>query len=228
MIIIGYIWCEEFYYRRIENGVSSMLSRVFFYIYDQPLDKVMRFSVVIIIEWAILMYLMREDRKRLKAMNQGCAAATLLAVLAVTVLNREIGSCSEVILQPFSSFSAERFSVEMCREFLMNVFLFLPLGIFMPFALPEHTKNKALVTVLLGMCVSMGAETLQYLFQMGWCEADDVISNTLGVALGSRSYVLFEKLPRLLHTVQDVIRNMKKKFLLEEKIESENQVSDRF
>lgn len=181
-----------------------MLSRMFSYIYQQPLDKVIQFSIVIIIEWAILMHLMKDHAKRSRTVNQCCTAAALLVILGATILDRTIGSCSQVYLQPFSSFSAERFNAELCRECMMNVFLFLPLGIFVPFTLPENKKDKVRYTVLFGLCLSMGAETLQLLFGLGWCETDDIINNTLGATLGTRAYVLFEKMPQLLNAFQRV------------------------
>ena len=181
-----------------------MLSRMFSYIYRRPLDQVMRFSLAVMMEWAVLMYLIKGDFKRLKTVNKIGAAAAFLAVLGATILDRSVGSCSQVYLQPFSSFSAERFNAELCRECIMNVFLFLPLGIFMPFALPERNPHKVRTTVLFGLCVSVCVETIQLLFGLGWCEMDDVINNTLGVALGSRAYVLFEKIPQIINLWHDL------------------------
>lgn len=180
-----------------------MLSRIFSYIYQQPLDKIIQFSIIVVIEWAILMYLTKNDFKRTKRMNQCCTAVALLAILGATILDRTPGRYYlGAYLEPFSSFGTERFSAGLCRECILNVFLFLPLGIFMPFSLPERTKNKVRITILFGMMLSVGIETMQYLFGMGLCETDDVIHNTLGAALGSRAYVLFEKLPEMLDALQ--------------------------
>ena len=47
-------------------------------------------------------------------------------------------------------------------------------------------------------------ELLQGLFKMGWCEADDIINNTIGIALGTRSYMIFEKIPQLMVYINDI------------------------
>lgn len=62
----------------------------------------------------------------------------------------------------------------------MNVFLFIPLGFFFPYAM----KHSIWETVLIGVIVSIAIEALQYIFCLGLCEFDDVFHNTLGTALG--------------------------------------------
>jgi glycopeptide antibiotics resistance protein len=66
---------------------------------------------------------------------------------------------------------------------LMNVFLFLPLGLTLPFALGKG-RLPEIFAVVLALAFSTGIEYLQYRYGLGWCEADDVIMNTLGTAVG--------------------------------------------
>ena len=62
----------------------------------------------------------------------------------------------------------------------MNVFLYIPFG----YLLPYSSKRTFLQTFLIGLCLSLTTETLQYIFALGLCETDDVIHNTLGCIIG--------------------------------------------
>lgn len=73
----------------------------------------------------------------------------------------------------------------------MNVFLFVPMGLTLLFALPEKMNHKVLLSVLCAMVLSMIVEILQYVFQLGRAETDDVICNTLGAAIGTLAFSLF-------------------------------------
>lgn len=41
-----------------------------------------------------------------------------------------------------------------------------------------------------------GIEASQYIFNLGWCEIDDVISNTAGAVIGFGLRIAFEKIYR--------------------------------
>jgi glycopeptide antibiotics resistance protein len=76
---------------------------------------------------------------------------------------------------------------------LMNVFLFFPLGLTLPYALPEKWNRKGLLTIFLAQVFSIGIELAQYHFHLGRAETDDVICNTLGCVIGTLSYVISKK-----------------------------------
>ena len=81
--------------------------------------------------------------------------------------------------------------LEFYRSMFMNVLLFMPFGLSMPFALPNRFKHKALLSIFFGAILSMTVEACQYIFFLGRCETDDVIMNTLGVAIGATSFLIF-------------------------------------
>ena len=70
----------------------------------------------------------------------------------------------------------------------MNMLLFLPLGLSLPFALPQKWKCKALLSAVAGFLLSVGVEAIQYFFRIGDCETDDVLMNTLGMLIGTSSF----------------------------------------
>ncbi len=81
----------------------------------------------------------------------------------------------------------------------MNVVVFMPVGILLGFMFQvscfKMTWWKAL---LIGLCISVTIETLQFYFMKGFSELDDVMHNTLGCVVG---YMIFA-IVRLLMNIQ--------------------------
>ena len=111
------------------------------------------------------------------------------AILYITVFSRgESGKGADFI--PFSSFERAKIQPEMYRSMLMNVFLFVPLGLAMPFVFGGGTGKRILLTILVGLVLSVAVEAIQYFAHLGMAETDDVICNTIGTAIGSCAYLL--------------------------------------
>ena len=78
------------------------------------------------------------------------------------------------------------------RLFLGNIGWFVPFG----FLLPYLSKTKsALRVVTAGALFSFGIEAAQFVFAKGVTELDDLLLNTLGVAIG---YCLYRVCARIL------------------------------
>ena len=75
-------------------------------------------------------------------------------------------------------------------QYLQNVLFFVPFG----FLFPEN-KNLRIV-VMSTLSTSVFIEFTQYVLNLGWCELDDVISNTIGAMLGVALWIAFEKIYR--------------------------------
>ena len=73
----------------------------------------------------------------------------------------------------------------------MNVLVFIPVGLLLGLSSPSMTWPRVL---LIGVGLSVGIETLQFIFLRGFSEFDDVMHNTLGCLMG---YGLFRLLFRL-------------------------------
>ena len=93
------------------------------------------------------------------------------------------------LLEPLQTLRLARLYPELYREMLMNVFLFLPLGLAACQLMPEtwHPGARAAGALGLGLALSLCVETAQYLWGLGIAETDDVLCNTLGTALGTLS-----------------------------------------
>jgi len=66
-------------------------------------------------------------------------------------------------------------------EVFMNIFVFIPLGLFLGASFHKQTFIKTLMT---GILVSVIVEALQFVFKRGVSETDDVIHNSLGCLIG--------------------------------------------
>lgn len=71
------------------------------------------------------------------------------------------------------------------EENIMNVLVFIPVGILLGCAFLNMKWWKALV---IGCGISLSIEVLQYSFNRGFAETDDVMHNTLGCLIGLGLY----------------------------------------
>ncbi len=73
------------------------------------------------------------------------------------------------------------------QQIINNIFLFIPLGTILSNLLSTEHAHTFTFNVSVGLCmlISIGIEMIQWNFGIGLAEADDVISNTLGGAIGA-------------------------------------------
>lgn len=63
-------------------------------------------------------------------------------------------------------------------QYIQNILFFIPYGLLFP---RKDNWKRVFVTALV---LSISIELSQFIFNLGWCEVDDVISNTLGAMIG--------------------------------------------
>ena len=101
-----------------------------------------------------------------------------------TVLFRDINMGERCCLRPFWSY--ERISkginvAVLLPQIIMNVIAFMPVGFIGGCVFRKHSFGRVL---LLGFALSLSIEIMQFLFQRGFAEFDDVYHNTLGAIIG--------------------------------------------
>lgn len=69
-----------------------------------------------------------------------------------------------------------------------NVLAFAPFGFFMPVVSPQD--NKPLRVIITGLCFSFLIEMLQLVFKIGIFDVDDILLNTIGVAVGYIGFLI--------------------------------------
>lgn len=163
-----------------------MINSLFQNIYTSNLSTIIIAIPIFIILWSVMG---AAFYKYMRIIGAVAALIVIGAILYATVISRgESDKGADFI--PFSSFERAQIQPEMYRSMLMNVFLFVPLGLVLPFVFGSSTGKRILLTILAGLLLSMSIEAIQYFAQLGMSETDDVISNTLGTAIGSCAYLL--------------------------------------
>lgn len=107
----------------------------------------------------------------------------IMIVLASTVFTRMPNGMHTYELIPFWSWWRAVFGdVGLLKEIVLNVILFIPVGILLPFIFCE--KIRYYKALLLGFCFSFVIECSQLLFCRGLFEWDDMIDNSIGAMIG--------------------------------------------
>lgn len=159
--------------------------------YAMPLSKVRFLMLFMIFAWVYIDSFVKKEKinkTTWKFINIFISIGIFLAILFATIISRE--NTTEVILTPFHFLEEAKQQPEIYRSMLMNVFLFFPLGLTLPFSLPERWRGKILFTILFAFLLSAGIEYAQYYFHLGRAETDDVICNVLGVFIGIFAYII--------------------------------------
>ena len=106
-------------------------------------------------------------------------------VLCHAVIFRNTGIDEHIKLMPFWEYSEVlNGNLELFGEVVMNVLLFVPIGMLAAMAYKTHPK-RWIKTTGFAMCFSLAIELLQLITCRGLCETDDAIHNTLGAIIGN-------------------------------------------
>ncbi len=154
------------------------------YIYTRPPGIIVFAMVALIVLWGYLRTKLSVTVWRRS--NLVLAAVSVALILYTTIFSRTAGDHT-FVLAPFAALKAAQQQPELYREMLMNVFLFFPLGMTLCAALPPAWRwwGKIAATVLMGCLISVLIELVQYRFELGTAETDDVICNTFGALVGT-------------------------------------------
>lgn len=108
----------------------------------------------------------------------------IIMVIGVTFLNRRSGIYGNVNFHFLSTYieAWNSFNQRNWQFIILNILLFVPLGIFLPII---HKKfNNILCTLFLGLIITLIIECVQYLTGFGIFDIDDIFNNILGTAIG--------------------------------------------
>ena len=106
----------------------------------------------------------------------------IFLIFCSTVFFRTTSELRKYDIHPFWSYKATQDGREdLLAENIMNVVVFIPVGLLLGIAFKQMTWWKAL---LIGCGISVTIESLQFFFMRGFSEVDDVMHNTLGCLLG--------------------------------------------
>ena len=119
--------------------------------YVQPMNKIYLEIAAMYLFWLLGMFIIRGKARRVTATV--FAALSVLLILLLTVYGRGGPGTKELNLIPFITFTYATVENEMYRMLFMNVALFIPFGLSLPFALPDRFRHKYIITVISGKLI---------------------------------------------------------------------------
>ncbi len=120
----------------------------------------------------------------------GALGIYLCAYLWLTFLCREPKAEQPFSLIPFESYryALDGFRVvhlSAFRQIILNILLYVPLGLLLPFLLRLCGISRPWRTsALIALGLTCLTELIQFITKLGMCEADDLIDNMLGFMIG--------------------------------------------
>lgn len=175
------------------------IKQLSYYIYAIDIQKAVLMIIVSICLWGIIssLFLRKIRMKHIwHSINIIVFMVSLVSILLLTVFSRNTTQEREICLIPCYTFYLALKSTEMYRTMLMNVLLFVPFGMAMPYILPKSCMRRIITTVLCALILSSIIEIVQYVLALGRAEVDDIICNTLGATIGCMSYWISKMIER--------------------------------
>jgi len=165
-----------------------MLKELFYSVYYMPIPVLIAVTLILLGAGIVLHFALRGSARRITGVAG--SVFSLWLVIYATLLSR-VESAGAVILTPGYSFIKALTSPQYMRMVLMNIFLFIPLGIFFSLAFErEKTGKTVLISLAFGLAIIIFIEAAQFLFGLGCAETDDVICNLAGCAAGMTPCVI--------------------------------------
>lgn len=158
--------------------------------YALPLVEVFVIMLCLVMTWAVITKLLRRKEKAYqwwKRFNIVLCICSFLLIIKMTLWGRNPG-VRELELLPFYTFTTVSYNNEAFRTMLMNVMLFVPFGLTIPYVIEvmpmKERRYRWITCVLIGLLISVAVEGVQYWLGIGRTETDDVICNTVGCLMG--------------------------------------------
>lgn len=173
------------------------------YIFSLANPKIEPIYFVIAVIIALLAGVVTEYYRRQGRMAKAQSIAMVLLtayiflVFASTVFSRVPREYYRYELIPFWSYrEILKGSWDLFWENILNVGLLLPIGMLLPMASGNRSKNIFQRTLLAGVFISLVIESLQLFLKCGLFEFDDMFHNTIGVAIGYWGYCRMKKVKK--------------------------------
>lgn len=169
-----------------------MLHQFMSQMYEIPIGWVFLAVMLVVSLWTVAAKFF-ESRKWFGVINIVTLITMSIAVFLITLVLRTHGA-SGVSLVPFYVFALAREYPDVYNQMVLNIVLFVPLGLSFPYILRKRAKHPVVITLIFALVVSLIIEILQYIFACGYSEVDDLIFNVSGALIGAISYMVFRGL----------------------------------
>ncbi|MBQ8539076.1 MAG: VanZ family protein [Ruminococcus sp.] len=165
-----------------------MVHQIVSQFYEIPVAVVTLIILAAILLWGVVGGIFF-DRSWWRVTNIFLLVLSVLLIVLITSVLRN-NEKSGIYLIPFSILEQARIYPDVYNQMVLNVLLFLPLGLSLPFCFSNRNKHPVLVTIIFAFGLSIIVEVLQYIFKCGYSELDDIMLNTVGAACGTIAYFL--------------------------------------
>lgn len=167
------------------------------WLYSFPIPPLAALMIFLIFAWAGLAVFLKHGNKEKEVcfINALLFLLTIAGIILMAVARGRVANVA-LVWNPLELFEDAKIQPEYYRSMFMNVLMFFPFGLFLPYALPEYVKHPVLMTIGLALLFAVLIETIQYAFSLGRAETNDLLMNTFGTLLGTLSYCVFRMLRR--------------------------------
>ena len=175
------------------------MSQLGVYIYSRPLGLVIVFIFLVVIAWGFLGAAIELHGKNpfiWRGISYIVTIVSIISIIYMTILSRTPTDVGEVHLIPLHSLVLGEKQAELFRTMLMNVLLFVPLGLGVTYTFHLSINKVVAYSIIFSFILSITIEFLQYILRLGCAEVDDILCNTLGGAIGTLSYCLTIRIER--------------------------------
>lgn len=147
-------------------------------------------GILFYIGYKIIYQKLMKGKKRIskkKILLYGISICYFAVVFGAVFLNR-VAVYKEINLHLLSSYleAYHNMSPSLIRNIILNILLFIPLGIFLP--LYTNKLDKIYKVVPIGFIITLIIEIMQYKTGFGIFEIADLLNNTIGVLIGYGLY----------------------------------------
>ena len=154
---------------------------------DVPLD-VYEILLYILCIGALLFLITKGIRKGWRLVSGLILVEYVVLLFFTTVFSRYYRETPKFNMTPFWSYmEIINGKHEFIPEIIMNVVVFVPVGMFLGLTFRDLKWKSVLVVAV---CISLSIEVLQFILHRGFSELDDVMHNTIGSLLGYGVYKL--------------------------------------
>ena len=170
-----------------------MFHRYLSMIYDVP--PVLWFALMAVV---VLVWISLADRFQTRTwwipLNRVLVVLSMAAIVWITILVRARQN-TDVFWDPLYAWKLTKRYPDAYRQMMLNVVLFFPLGLTIPFAFPY--RKIALWTVIFAISYSAGIEYLQFALSRGYFELGDIFLNSFGTLIGLSTYLIWRRMKNI-------------------------------
>ncbi len=113
-------------------------------------------------------------------------------ILIITLFGREQGEFDFVLIPFYSYYKMfANGNIEHSLQIVMNIMMYIPFSFFLLCCFKKLKKRHSL---FISLICAMTIEIIQWYFQIGFFETDDIINNVLGAMIGALLYKIVFKI----------------------------------